>query len=263
MNEKRLKTLGLFLFFLSISVCTFAQSQDRRVNISESNLEKVSIQTGDVYNQVTHIVNQIDKKTPKQIEEINNKLEDLSELKKLVLSLGKTVTQISQQIMTDIAKKNSEIENNKDTIKILENKIQKLIQIADDAILQLNKQKEELLNYKSTYLPFGIPQFYYNKTLEGIAFAGLQGGFIVGSTYCFVESSQNNKFANVEQDDERRKRYLQKRDNYMWGGIGCLTGFVITYMANVICNEKDKKNSLTVIPYSSPQGNGLSLVINF
>ena len=262
MNTKCLKTLGLLFFFSSISICVFAQSQDRSVTIIGSTLKDVSIQTGDVYNQITNIRNQIDKKTLKRMEDIENELESLSGLKELVLSLEDTLMQVSQQFAIYVAETNSEIENIKNELKVLQDKIPQLIQFVYETISQLNKQKDELIN-KPTWLPFGIPQFYYNKTWEGIAFAGLQGGFIVGSVYCFVEHSQNKKFANIEQDDEKRKRYLQKKDNYMWGGIGCLTGFAVTYVANVICSEKDKKNSLIVVPYFSSQSSGLSLVVNF
>ena len=126
-----------------------------------------------------------------------------------------------------------------------------------------SKGNKEAPDKISSCLPFGIPQFYYNKTRDGVIFAGLQGVFIAGSIYCFAECLENNRYANTEQDDGKRKSYLNYRNNYMTGGFVCLAGFSATYIANIICSKKDKKANLAVSPYFSPESTGLSLVINF
>jgi TM2 domain-containing membrane protein YozV len=128
----------------------------------------------------------------------------------------------------------------------------------------INKSKYCSYNNSWRYAPFGIHQFLNDKTWEGVAFAGLQGGFIIGSAYCFVEHVRNKRYVNTTQDEEKSKHYWQKQNNYMWGGLGCLLGFAVSYGANLICNKKEKRNSsLVLIPSSSPQSNQLLLVIKF
>ncbi|MCL2289802.1 MAG: hypothetical protein FWC34_03740 [Bacteroidetes bacterium] len=212
--------------------------------IGDKNFEALLKQLSDFYNLLTTDYGQSTIKSLKTIEEINSKLDKLIEI-------GMSLNEILM------------IPFEKDTIKVLEDKIQR---IANDATILLNKQKDELIN-KSIFLPFGISQFYYKEDIwKGIVFASLQGGCIAGSVYCFVEYSQNKKYANIEQDDDKRNRYLQRKEGFMWGGIGCLAGVAATYVANVIYNDKNKKKSLeglVVIPHFSPQSSGVSLVIKF
>jgi hypothetical protein len=133
--------------------------------------------------------------------------------------------------------------------------------------LQVAEPNSDTLTSKLDYIPFGLAQFKYGKTGKGTLFATLQSvtllGGGIGAGICFDKYSKYREYAKEEQDDDKLQHYLRQKDNYLWGGIGCLASIVAVYGINIICNKADRKDFLTVSVYSTPQSNGIALLYTF
>jgi hypothetical protein len=126
---------------------------------------------------------------------------------------------------------------------------------------------KEVMSCKNTWLPFGIAQFKYGKTGKGTLLAVLQSATLlgggIGAGIYFKKYNDYGEYAKIEQDDDKIKDYLQKQENNLWCGIGCLASIVTVYGVNVICNKTDRKYLLKVSAYYTPQSKGLSFAFNF
>ena len=168
MNTNLLKRVGLLVFFLSISTCIFPQIR-RDVNIKDSKLEGVTIQTGDVYYQK-------DEKTTKSILEILGYVFGLSQIanKKTVEFDDNFATMIRLQhqnlllLETTNTEKTKEIEYTTDTLKLVVDKLHKTALLLDDVIFQVNKQRRELIANKVPVKSYGISVGYIGFNLSNM-----------------------------------------------------------------------------------------------